>query len=409
MKQKASKGDVDTRWNMLPFWVLAAEMYNDEEARKGLECLISTVDSADRGKTNARYAPITVIATVGYLEWEAACGKALDLQEGTEDEPATPEQATAAGEWLETLECNGHGLRGGNNRRELYQLYSRAFADSLNQKFEEAPPDFDGADYEITRYGHGALFHMMQIAQALLSQRAGGPNLKAIEGVRWVWLYKNPAALGAQNRLTDRLSSDFRSNFQEAYMRRVDIILGDTDEPEQWIELKSYKALSETGPGREKLAVLGGKTIDAWGLATNRKGGENLHKQFSLDRAAAKVGHARLPLIQGRYPITPVDPGFQWRFQKFKKTLTNNIVETHPKFGTPSNLESIYGGLSRPLDKADTATGANRELYATNMGLQITPASHIKYGDLRTLLTQLAANGFSEAAEALAEEVFIDD
>src|SRR5690606_26236410 len=45
--QKAKKGDFDTLWNTLPFLVIAAEMYNDEEARKGLEFLMSTVDSAD--------------------------------------------------------------------------------------------------------------------------------------------------------------------------------------------------------------------------------------------------------------------------------------------------------------------------------------------------------------------------
>ncbi|MBK8973305.1 MAG: hypothetical protein IPM37_18840 [Hahellaceae bacterium] len=68
--KKAKKGDFDTLWNMLPFLVLAAEMYNDEEVRKGLEFLISTVDSAD-----------DVVAWVDYLALPA------DGWEGEGDPP----------------------------------------------------------------------------------------------------------------------------------------------------------------------------------------------------------------------------------------------------------------------------------------------------------------------------------
>src|SRR5690606_2167804 len=45
--QKAKKGDFDTLWNLLPFLVVAAEMYNDADARQGLEFLFKTVSSAD--------------------------------------------------------------------------------------------------------------------------------------------------------------------------------------------------------------------------------------------------------------------------------------------------------------------------------------------------------------------------
>ncbi len=44
---KAKKGDFDTLWNMLPFFIVMAEMYNDEEARKGLEFMFKTVDSGE--------------------------------------------------------------------------------------------------------------------------------------------------------------------------------------------------------------------------------------------------------------------------------------------------------------------------------------------------------------------------
>ncbi len=45
--RKAKKGDFDTLWNLLPFMVLAAELYADPEAREGLEFLMSTVNSGD--------------------------------------------------------------------------------------------------------------------------------------------------------------------------------------------------------------------------------------------------------------------------------------------------------------------------------------------------------------------------
>ena len=45
--RKAKTGDFDTLWNLLPFMVLAAELYADPEAREGLEFLMSTVNSGD--------------------------------------------------------------------------------------------------------------------------------------------------------------------------------------------------------------------------------------------------------------------------------------------------------------------------------------------------------------------------
>ena len=44
---RAKKGDFDVLWNLLPFMVLTAEMMSDEEMRKGLEFMFSTVNSAE--------------------------------------------------------------------------------------------------------------------------------------------------------------------------------------------------------------------------------------------------------------------------------------------------------------------------------------------------------------------------
>lgn len=138
---------------------------------------------------------------------------------------------------------------------------------------------------------------------------------------------------------------------------------------------------------------------------------EGLQRQFSLDRAAANVGHARLPKGDStEYAVTKVADGFVWRFQKFKVSPRNSgKVDISPKFGNPSDKTSIYGGLSQPIKGAENKSSVAGKVYETNMGNNIVPSSHIKYADLRSFLTSLAAIGFSEAAEAITDEVIMDD
>lgn len=74
-----------------------------------------------------------------------------------------------------------------------------------------------------------------------------------------------------------------------------------------------------------------------------------------LDRAAANVGHARLPKGDStEYAVTKVADGFVWRFQKFKVSPCNSRkVDISPKFGNPSDKTSIYGGLSQLIKGAE--------------------------------------------------------
>ncbi|ACE86108.1 LamG domain-containing protein [Cellvibrio japonicus] len=44
---RAKKGQFDILWHMIPFFIVIAEMYNDPEARKGLEFMFRTVDSGE--------------------------------------------------------------------------------------------------------------------------------------------------------------------------------------------------------------------------------------------------------------------------------------------------------------------------------------------------------------------------
>ena len=57
------------------------------------------------------------------------------------------------------------------NRTEINNLYRRAFVDSLNAKFDEDPDDDEDVQYIIRPYGHGALFHLNQIAYYQLLHR----------------------------------------------------------------------------------------------------------------------------------------------------------------------------------------------------------------------------------------------
>ena len=535
---KARKGDFDTLWHLLPFFVIAVEMYNDPEARKGLEFMFSTVDSGEdilswvdylalpaegwdgegeipevdafavntppaslplsfmmnqahaqgriirvsgqvigaalvkaskrisqeaaqnvpdalkvlarelkhadaatlrkyvfnpgtitaavgittnRGaravgnflkeKSNARYSPITVLATVAYIEWENACGKLLDIQAG-EIEDASTEEVAGAADSLNELECGGKGITGVQNRREIYKLYGRAFADSASGKYDEEPMIDEGVNYEVFGYGHGALFHLNQIAHKQLLHRAGGPKIKEVEGNRWVWLYKDRDSLREGDGLIDKKSPDYKRYIYSAYNRRVDIILGNEGQPEQWHELKSYAALEETGPGRELLAVAKGKSIEPWALGKGQelKGhSEVLHKQFSIDRAAANLKHARLQenTTTRLNDRVDVSPDFKWLFQKFKvkpKPPKTTQVEIFPKFGGETDKKSIYGGLTQSIKNGEAVE--NKKIYETNMGDSISASHHIEHADLRAFLTSLAGIGFSEAADAIKDEIF---
>ncbi|ACE83427.1 hypothetical protein CJA_2502 [Cellvibrio japonicus Ueda107] len=526
---RAKKGQFDILWHMIPFFIVIAEMYNDPEARKGLEFMFRTVDSGEdilswveylalpaegwdgdgeipevalfepqqpalplgwmmnqayaqknvlkrisgkvagaslakavnriskesaehlpdtlkvivqtaksadaaairkylfkpgllvaatgvavrqgakgvanflKGKTNARYKPITFIATVAYLEWELACGRLLDIKSG-EKKDATAEEKASASDNLAALECDDKGITGGKNRWEVYSLYERVLADSITKEFDEEPIVDEGENYRDFAHGHGAMYHLNQIAYYQILHRAGGKKIKAIEGNRWIWLYKDSEKRVDYEDATNRKDSNFKENIYGSYNRRVDIVLESGNGAEQWIELKSYSALSDTGPGLTKLAATKGKPFEAWGLGKGHKGSEYvLPKQFSLDRAAANVKHARMPLDeQDQNQVISVSNDFKWRFQKFKiKSPKTNKLEVSPGLGNQNDKDTIYGGLTQPIQEHQ---GKYKDIFETNMGKNITAKDHIEYADLKEFLQSLASIGFEEALEAIKEE-----
>ena len=479
---RAKKGDFDVLWNLLPFMVLTAEMMSDEEMRKGLEFMFSTVNSAEdmlswvdylalpaggwegdelpeidpfssapdtaalplsfvvgqayankkkgfrvptavlgssliraskrilkenadnlpqglaeltktlksgkgkafrkyafnpsvlsvsggfaarqgirrlknflTGRTNARYSPPAILAMTAFTEWQMACGKALDQKNGIE--VSNPiEQEEALEEVLEALECKGKGITGLKNRKMVYQrIYGPAFAGIIAGKLDETIDD-DGSRFIVSGRAHGALFHLAQLANYQLAYLAGGKAIKAIEGHRRIWLYKNSEA---KDKHSDTTSETKANNMLFGkFDRHVDLIIGEEGKPEQWVELKSYSAKSKDKP--HLIAVINQGTkekyIQPWNLTKAKKGGMSLHRQLSLDRGLANVGHSRLTKNNEKVNvIVDVDPNFLWIFQKFDvswKTKRGTESAKNVELGEASDTgkrRTVRGDMRKPI------------------------------------------------------------
>jgi hypothetical protein len=530
---KARKGDFDTLWNVLPFLILAAEMYHDPDTREGIEFLMSTVGSSEdvlnwidylglpaggwlgdtlpeidpfaqpeqttqtwnpiiptvyaagaatafrvsskviaaslkqakkrftgemkenlpgalghlakslkdvnaaslrknvfsprlwlastailvrngkhamiqfvKGKTNARYSPAAIMTITAYLEWEASCGKALDIISGEkkkDGEEFSLEEKAEAQEAIGNLECGDKGIRGGNNRRELYNKFKVAFKDTVSSKFkEEIDDDENKENYILGGGGHGALFHMAQIARYQMLHRAGGKPIKAIEGFRRVWLYTDVVAKkdASGEESQDRAKAD--GDIAGAYSRYVDLVIGEEGEAEQWIELKSF---SQKNGKPTKIDYLQGKNIKRWNLQKKAPNAMSLHRQYSLDRAAAHVKHVRLPKnSDGRNPIIDVAPNFLWLFQKFDiKWTPKSGPQQHVKsveLGSQSVSGTIRGNMAKHIANSDSDKHSTTELRKANMGdAESNTNAHIEEADAKQLLEDLVSIGFSEALD----------
>lgn len=102
------------------------------------------------------------------------------------------------------------------------------------------------------------------------------------------------------------------------------------------------------------------------------------------------------------YEKVEVASNFKWRFQKFKiKSPKTNKMEVSPSFGNQNDKDTIYGGLTQPIQLHQ---GEYKDIYETNMGTKIEAKDHIEYADLKEFLQSFAVLGFEEALEAVKEE-----
>ena len=141
-------------------------------------------------------------------------------------------------------------------------------------------------------------------------------------------------------------------------IRYVDIVLDEGENKERWIELKSYKAKSETNRTKFDFGEIG-----KWELANegrDAKGAKNtypsMHRQFALDRVAKNIGISWLARNRSQsnqidMPVRVVD--FQWRFHKFKVEKRNpSFKAISPVLGSGNDKDSIVGKLMWGRDLA---------------------------------------------------------
>lgn len=531
--QKAKKGDFDTVWNLLPFLVIAAEMYTDDEAREGLMFLVRTVGSADDlvawvdylalpvdgwlgegdppevepfpddpqtvwnwsrwlgiesayaaarvrridgtvfgrallkvaqkidreaaatlpqalkiikdnlkvtdfkelrkkvfksdmltsaawlatkggarslrnfmvGKSNARYSPVLIASTIGYLGWESACGIALDKQnEGTldPDTDVTPDDL-------------GCGTIGFNEqvREQVARKIGIVFADSATAQLMEERVDDDKLTV-VGGSGHGALFHLVQIAQYQLQHRyAGGAAIKGVELSRYVALFLDETKVPQQNE--ELVCGKTQDGCYLKRLRYVDIVL-DAAEGEHWIELKSWSAQGESGPARYSLVAekIAGNFV-RWDITKSAVKGKSttLHRQFSLDRAANVIDAAWLTkreTQQSTYEEQVAVADFEWRFQVFKVTdRKTKKKEVSPLLGKANERKTLrYLVTARPEAKGLNDIEKAKRLQQDSFGGDTGISSHMKLVTAGTLMKDLAKGGFDMAVDVIEDTINSD-
>jgi len=133
----------------------------------------------------------------------------------------------------------------------------------------------------------------------------------------------------------------------------------------------------------------------------------SLHRQYSLDRAAAHVKHARLaadPDNNKRNKVVDVSSDFLWLFQKFdiKWTPKSGPLQ-HVKsveLGSKSVAGSVRDNMAKPLANSDTKGRSTAEVRKANMGdAESNTDKHIDEADAEQLLEDLVSIGFSEALD----------
>lgn len=131
----------------------------------------------------------------------------------------------------------------------------------------------------------------------------------------------------------------------------------------------------------------------------------SLHRQYSLDRAAAHVEHARLAKDNfKRNKIVDVSPDFLWLFQKFDiKWTPKSEPQKHVKsveLGSKSAAGTVRGNMAKPLANSDVERRSTSEVRKANMGdVESNTGKHIDEADAKQLLDDLVSIGFSEALD----------
>lgn len=366
-----------------------------------------------RGKSNARYSTPMIIATTAYLAWEASCGLVHDLAKAQAE---SGEPLPEGEQPLSTADLNcGNNVTLFNEqvRGQLAKKFAIVFADSATGRLDEEPSG--GSMTRVTAAGHGALFHLVQTAAFQLQHRlAGGPPIKQLEASRWVGLFQAKRDIPLLNQ---PLSCGKNGNGCYQRLRYVDILLGKegVDEPETWVELKSWAAQSLGNDDKRYKLVEEAKRGDfqRWDFTKTGKA-TSLHRQFYLDRAASTLTTSWLTKRESDADSIRVQQAvgdFKWLFQAFKefdkgkKSATPDLVS--PKLGS----STTKGSLRELVSKPPTGKGADTSeasFISTNFGRDASVGNKMQLTTGATLISNLMKQGFEEAAQAVASDIDID-
>ncbi|WP_167319399.1 hypothetical protein [Marinobacter algicola] len=339
---------------------------------------------------------------MAYLEYENSCGRALQ-EEAEEADPDGQPPVDPVEKESERLNCDGKGFDK-NIRRLVYSKIQTAFADRGDRNLKEEDPR-KGDRFVLFGSGHGALFHLEQLAYYQAKYRLDSKErVKGSDAFRYVAFFDDeddkPQGAGEQLLENDVIRRE----------RYVDIVLEDDSGRETWVELKSYAAKSKAN--RTELDI--GK-IGNWRLGTSdrkpKKGYfPSLHRQFVIDRTAKHLGGAWLAMNQSERKLIDVIvevKDFQWKFQKFS---VDNRRTKRKQYSPDLGSERSKGTIRERLARLPKYNNDQNELVEVSMGRrEITGMSHHVFdsGIAATLKEVLPGLGF-EMIEDAVEDVIIE-
>ncbi len=364
---------------------------------------IQAIRNLTTGAKNTRYSIPAVVAMMAYLEYENSCGRALQEEAELGNPDATPPLEPVEKE-SERLNCDGKGFDK-NIRRLVYSKIQTAFADRGDRNLKEENPS-KGDRFVLFGSGHGALFHLEQLAYYQAKYRLDSKErVKGSDAFRYVAFFDDeddkPQGAGQQLLENDVIRRE----------RYVDIVLEDDSGRETWIELKSYAAKSQANRTELDIGKIGNWRLGASDRKPKTGYFPSLHRQFVIDRTANYLGGAWLAKNQSAENevnvVVPVKD-FQWKFQKFS---VDNRRTKRKQYSPGLGAEGSKGTIRERLARLPKYNNDQNELVEVSVGRrELTSMSHhvIDSGIAATLKEVLPGLGFEMIEEAV-EDVVIED
>lgn len=128
-----------------------------------------------------------------------------------------------------------------------------------------------------------------------------------------------------------------------------------------------------------------------------------MHKQYSLDRAAANLEYAFLTKAEtqngSNYAVQTVD-NFIWKFHKFKVMNGNQVRQISPKVGNGSKFSQL---VKRRPD-INLSSGNKNEFLNMSFGVDATHSPKVEISGAADIVELLATYGFEELKDLAIDE-----